>query len=169
MEDFAIRDGVQSTTRYRKGTGSKKYPKSETTPSQNFLGRHNYNAIKKPSFHSVGKGKLQRQRGRDDSSSRRMLSTSSRSEPARYPGSQLHTSDVTSVPRSPRRLPLTPAQESSGTYSPIIKEEIYNPAYDLYRFEDCQGVLPDDQDPLFMDNQNTQFMQVPPMCANNQY
>ncbi|KAF7910845.1 uncharacterized protein EAF01_002354 [Botrytis porri] len=169
LEDFAIRDGVQSTTRYRKGTGNKKYAKAESAPSQNYLGRHNYNAIRKPSFHSAGKGKLQRQRARDDSSSRRMLSTPSRSEPARYPGSQLHSSDVTSVSRSPRRLPLTPAPESSGTYSPVIKEESYNPAYDLYRFEDCQGVLPNDQDPLFMDSQNPQFMQVHPMCASNQY
>ncbi|APA09913.1 hypothetical protein SS1G_05834 [Sclerotinia sclerotiorum 1980 UF-70] len=164
LEDFAIKSGVQSTTRYRKGTGSKKYAKAESTPS-----RHNYNAMRKSSFHSNGKGKLLRQRGREDPNPRRMIPTSSRSEPARYPGSQLHASNVNSVSRSPRRSPPTPAPEGPGIYSPVIKEENYNPAYDLYRFEDCQGVLPDDHDPLFMDNQNPQFMQVHPMCTNNQY
>lgn len=168
MEDFAIRDGVQSTTRYRKGTGSKKYAKAESAQSQNYPSRHNYNSIRKSSFHS-GKGKLPRQRGRDDPSLRRMLPATSRSEPARYPVSQFHTSNVTFVPRSPQGSPLTPAPESSGTYSPVIKEENYNPAYDHYTLEDCQGVLPDDHDPLFMDNQNSQFMQIHPMCASNQY
>ncbi|CAD6441729.1 dc8c2459-97a9-41ee-940f-0d3d8b19f99a [Sclerotinia trifoliorum] len=163
LEDFAIRSGVQSTTRYRKGTGSKKYAKAESTPSPNHLSRHNYNAMRKPSFHSTGKGKLLRQRGREDPSPRRMISTSSR-----YPGSQFHASNVNSVSRSPRRSPPTPTPECRGIYSPVIKEENYNPAYDLYRFEDCQGVLPDDHGPLFMDNQNPQFMQVHPMCANNQ-
>ncbi|KAF7871615.1 hypothetical protein EAF04_003722 [Stromatinia cepivora] len=169
LEDFAIRDGVQSTTRYRKGTGSKKFAKAESTQSPNHPSRHNYNAMRKPSFHSIGKGKILRQRGREDPAPRRMIPTSSRSEPARYPGSQFHASNVTSVSRSPRRSPLTPTPDCPGIYSPVIKEENYNPAYDLYRFEDCQGVLPDDHDPLFMDNQNPQFMQVHPMCASNQY
>ncbi|KAI9648537.1 hypothetical protein NHQ30_003172 [Ciborinia camelliae] len=169
LEDFAVRDGVQSTTRYRKGTSSKKYAKTESTPSQSYPSRHNYNAIRKPSLHSIGKGKLQRQRVREDPTSRRMLPTCSRSEPTKYPGSHSYASNMASDSRSPRRSPLTPAPESSGTYSPAIKEENYNPAYDDYRFEDCQGVLLDDQDPIFMDNQSSRFMQVHPMCASNQY
>ncbi|ESZ98752.1 hypothetical protein SBOR_0858 [Sclerotinia borealis F-4128] len=169
LEDFAIRDGVQSTTRYRKGIGNKKYVKAESNTSQSYPSRHNYTAIRKPSFHSVSKGKLQRQRGRDDPISRRMIPTSSRSESARYSSGQFHASNVTSVSRSPRRSPLTPVPERAGTYSPVIKEENYNPAYELYSLEDCQGVLPDDHDPIFMDNQNSQFMQVHPMCGSNQY
>ncbi|KAA8575621.1 hypothetical protein EYC84_004747 [Monilinia fructicola] len=170
LEEFAIKDGVQSTTRYRKGNGSKKSAKAEGVLNQSCPGRQqNYNAIRKPSFHSTSKGKLQRQRGRDDPASRRILPVSSRSESVRYPASHFHASNVTSDARSPRRSPLTPAPESSGTYSPVIKEENFNAAREFYRFEDCQGVFPDDHAPVFMDTQNSQFMQGHPMCASNQY
>ncbi|QSZ29383.1 hypothetical protein DSL72_003897 [Monilinia vaccinii-corymbosi] len=167
LEDFAIKRGVQSTTRYRREAAG---AKADSAPKQKKPSRKRHrHAVRKSSLHSAAKAKRQRQKKRKHSASRRMLPKSSGSEPAGYPGSYFHTSNMTSDAGSPRRSPLTPAPETFGTYSPAIKEESYTPAYGFYRFEDSQGVLPDDQGPLFMHHQNTQFMQVHPMCASNPY
>jgi hypothetical protein len=169
LQEFAIRDGVQSTTRYRKGTGAKRYIRPEHH-SRSYAARHGHNAVRKPTFYSAGKERAQRQRDRDDyTSPQRPVTTSSEVHSENSTG-QNRIPNMTAISVSPRLSPITPRQPDFRPYSPVIKQESYEHAYDLYRFEDCQGVLSDNASPLFMDEQtSSQFMPPHSMCGNQQF
>ena len=112
MEDFAIRDGVQSTTRYRKGNGSKKSVKYDTqVPSRQIPSRRGGLC--------GGKAKDYRQRAREDRSELRH---------AAYPRPdterclQYHP-DHEPIPQqfATRQIsPLTPKHESLSLGSPFF-------------------------------------------------
>ncbi|TAQ91576.1 hypothetical protein B7494_g8 [Chlorociboria aeruginascens] len=155
LEEFAVKDGVQSTTRYRKGTGNKKFTRSENpAPSRQSSGRKGGIC--------AGKTKLQRQRVNDRSDSRR---SSQRIDTGRRPQLQHHTRSQAKQRHIPPLTPTTDAMASSSPYS-FAKPEQYNVAYDnLYNLEDVQGVLIDDT-PLFTNTPDLRCGSVALVAAN---
>jgi len=145
LEDFAIKDGVQSTTRYRKGTGAKKFIKSENPqPARQTSGRKG--GI------SASKNKLQRhQRVRDISDSRRSI-----------PRHQILHSQFPSQMRSMRQSsPLTPPNNEmppacNPYYFAKAEPQPENPYEEICGLEEVQGVYIDDS-PVFVHNQDAQF------------
>lgn len=138
LEDFAIRDGVQSTTRYRKGTGNKKHARSEhPTPTRQTSGR-------KGGF-CASKTKSQRQKAKEERPNQRVTS---RAEAPRQ--LQLHSQAVTQRQVSP----LTPPnlENISSPYFFSKSEQLDMSYDDMYGLEDVQGVYIDDHGPLFSGN-----------------
>ena len=125
LEDFAITDGVQSTTRYRKGNSNKRFIKSESpvAPRQTSARRAGPYA---------SKANLQRQRGKDDRSDLR------RTDPYPRPDARSHmhcSGDYDDPPQHiPRRQisPLTPNVESLPYFYPPVKHEQIESDYDSF-------------------------------------
>ncbi|PQE29922.1 forkhead domain-containing protein [Rutstroemia sp. NJR-2017a WRK4] len=169
LQEFAIRDGVQSTTRYRKGTGAKRYIRPDPH-SRNYAARHGFGAVRKPTFYPAGKERTQRLRDRDDIISPKRPMPASSEVLSANSTAQHQVTNMTAISVSLRLSPITPCQQDFASYSPVIKQESYDHAYDHYRFEDCQGVLNDSASPLFMDEQtSSQFMPPHSMCGNQQF
>ena len=146
LEDFAIKDGVQSTTRYRKRTGNQKLIKSEPhtlAPLRQSSGRKGYI--------SASKSKYSRHRVRDDHPDSR--GPMQRLETGRHPYQHQGRS------RSTRNSsPMTPCPEIMSPASPFFlpkSEEVDVPYEDMYHLEDVQGVCTDS--PLFSNSQDYPF------------
>ena len=138
LEDFAIKNGVQSTTRYRKRTGNQKVTKSENpAPSRQTSGRKG--GI------SASKTKSSRQRLKIDASDLR--------RPVHRPETGRHPYQYQSQHRFSRDFsPLTPSpEEPPQSASPLFtpKSEPFKAPYEvLYSLENVQGVYIDNS-PLF--------------------
>lgn len=148
LEDFAIKDGVQSTTRYRKGTGSKKFARSENpAPTRQSSGRKGGIC--------ASKNKLQRQRFKNDRSDLRTtprINTGVRSQ-------FIHDGKP---PHAMQRhvSPLTPTPESIPASSPYFMpkeepdfEDMCGLPEGIRGFEDVEGVFLDNT-PIFSDGSN---------------
>jgi len=158
LEDFAIKDGVQSTTRYRKGTGSKKFLRSENpAPARQSSGRKG--GI------SASKGKLQRQRVKDERSDLR------RPTPKIDTGRRQPFNHEDRTPQATQRhiSPSTPNPESLPSSSPYFipkPVEQFEIHYDdMCGLDDVQGVFLDET-PLFSNNHNSPFHNAHPICAS---
>lgn len=137
-----MKDGVQSTTRYRKGTGSKKFFRSDNpAPARQTSGRKGGIC--------AGKSKLQRQRVKDERSELRR--TTSRMDS----GQRQNFNHEVMVPQSTQRQisPLTPNAESMPSSSPYFmkQEQLDIPYEEIYGLDDVQAVYLDNA-PLFDDN-----------------
>ena len=146
LEDFAIRDGVQSTTRYRKGTGNKKGARSDNpTPARQTSGRKGGLC--------ASKSKLQRQKIKDDREDRR---STTRAEASR----QLRLQRNSRVVAQRQMTPLTPPnlENVASPYFFPKNEPLDLPYEDIYGLEDVQGVYVDDHGPLFCNGQLSPFM-----------
>ncbi|KAG9241569.1 hypothetical protein BJ878DRAFT_427841 [Calycina marina] len=157
LEDFAIRDGVQSTTRYRRATGNKKFAKSETpTHSRHTPPR--------------SRAKFQRQRAQENNHS------SSRHSP--YPSADmkgifLHSRNFGTDPQlvgtgqlSPRASTHSNITSGSPYFYPDVKPEPLDPNYTnlpIYTLEDVHGVCTDG--PLFS-HQQPVYNTTNGMCNN---
>jgi hypothetical protein len=157
LEDFAVKDGVQSTTRYRnpKGGGHKKFIKSDNpTPARQIPGRKGgICASKNP----------QRQKVRDDRADMR------RSAPRLDLGSQFHR-ESRSGHSQRQNSPLTPPNVESISSSPYYfsttKNESFEIPYeDMCNLGDVQGIYMDDNTPLFSNSQAL-FPTSNPNCAS---
>ncbi|KAG0652188.1 Forkhead box J3 [Hyphodiscus hymeniophilus] len=142
LEDFAVKDGVQSTTRYRKRTGNLRFTKSENpAPSRQSSGRRG--GI------SASKTKSSRQRVRDDRSE--AIGLMQRLDTGRQPYQQQSRSRV------PRDFsPMTPCPEDLSSATPFFspKSESFEVPYEDMCLEDVQGVYVDDG-PLFSNGPNS--------------
>jgi hypothetical protein len=158
LEDWAIKDGVQSTTRYRypKG-GNKKLSKHDTSTACQ------QSPTRKRELD--GKAKLQRQKVKENHSGRRLptqrINTASRS----------HFPHQVRSPIEHRQIsPLTPSPPTleSGPYFPLKSEPIESPYG--YSLKDVQGVYTLDNSPLFSQDQDEEspFFNGYSM-ANNRY
>ncbi|KAH8596699.1 hypothetical protein B0O99DRAFT_685694 [Bisporella sp. PMI_857] len=147
LEDFAIKDGVQSTTRYRKGNGSKKFIKTENpAPIRQTSGQKGgISAIKM---------RFQRHRVKDDRPDLRHENHIPRLETERLP--QFHY-DYDSLPQTLAQrqdTPLTPNAESTPASSPYffptVKYEYVESSYEevpVYALDQVHAVC--DDEPLF--------------------
>ena len=161
MEDFAIKDGVQSTTRYRKGTGNKKFTKSENpAPSRQSSGRKGGICASKTKF--------SRQRVKDDRPDLRR--SIQRLDTGRRPYQHQSRSQATQRQVSP----MTPCPESLPSANPYFfpKSEHFEVPYeDMCGLEGVQGVYIDDG-PIFSnghDSPISPFHNSHPMCASEHY
>jgi hypothetical protein len=145
LEHFAVKDGVQSTTRYRKGTGAKKFMKSENpAPARQSSGRKG--GI------SASKTKLLRQRVRDERNDpRRSLQ--------RYDilRSQYPTSARSNIVHRHNSPSTPPAHEHMNLASPYFHpnpkaEQFERPLDETCGLGDVQGVYVDGG-PVFTDQQ----------------
>ena len=160
LEEFAIKDGVQSTTRYRKGTGNKKFTKSDNpAPSRQSSGRKGGICASKTKF--------SRQRARDDRSD------------LRCPIQRLdtgHPYQYASHPQMSQRQvsPIIPCPEIMPSSSPyfIPKTEHFDlPHEDMCGLGDVQAVYVDDS-PLFSnghDSPVSPFHSPHPISASQRY
>jgi hypothetical protein len=153
LEAFAIRDGVQSTTRYRKGTGNKKVIRSDhPTPARQTSGRKGGIC--------ASKVKLQRQKTKEDREDRRST--------PRIRRVQIHRNSWAMVQR--QMTPLTPPnlEHISSPYVVPKSEPLDLPYDDFYRLEDVQGVYSDDRGPLFCDSQLSPLIGKHGLAAHHQ-
>ncbi|KAH7403281.1 hypothetical protein BKA64DRAFT_706784 [Cadophora sp. MPI-SDFR-AT-0126] len=166
LEEFAIRDGVQSTTRYRKGTGSKRFIRSETpAPSRVVSGRKGGISTKQ----GQAQAKLQHQqrqrsgvmmKGGDERRDNNPTRATQRIDNTRR--SDLHQQTRSQISRR-QRSPLTPpsanivASPGHGPYFFPKTEQVDVSFEDLYRFEDVQGVCIDNESPLFSNGSDAHF------------
>lgn len=157
MEDFAIKDGVQSTTRYRKGTGIKKFFRSDNpAPARQTSGRKG--GI------SAGKSKNQRARVKDDRLDLRRV-TSRVGEERR----QNFNHDVKTPQPNHRQIsPLTPtgSMPSSSPYFIPKQEPFEIPYEDMCGLDDVQGVYLDDT-PLFSGNSASSYHNAQSLCHSH--
>lgn len=135
LEDFAIKDGVQSTTRYRKGTGAKKFTRSDhPAPARQSSGRKG--GI------SASKTKLQKQRAREERSDSRCPIPRHNMLRSQYTRSHL-------IPR--QNSPITPpSHESIPSPNPYFfpkSENVEMIFEEACRLDNVQGV--DSDSPLF--------------------
>ncbi|RDL33265.1 uncharacterized protein BP5553_08704 [Venustampulla echinocandica] len=142
LEDFAIKDGVQSTTRYRKGTGAKKFVKSDNpTPSRQSSGRKG--GI------SARQTKLQRQRIREErSDSRRGIQKHDTHQSQFLQHTLNQRMQRLSSPSTP------PSHENMPSMNPYFlpkAEQLEVPYEDMCGLEVVQGVYLDDG-PVFTSN-----------------
>ncbi|KAH9215164.1 hypothetical protein DL95DRAFT_388872 [Leptodontidium sp. 2 PMI_412] len=166
LEEFAVRDGVQSTTRYRKGAGSKKFTKSDTPASCRVVsGRKGSKSTKQAQAHA----KLQLQQRQRSG----VMGTAMKADERRdnHPTHATHRIDNTrrsefhQQTRSQRqRSPLTPpsantiASSCQGPYFfPPKIEQFDTPYEDMYQFQDVQDVCIDDGSSLFSNGADAQF------------
>lgn len=149
MEDFAIKEGVQSTTRYRKGTGNKKFTKSEKpAPSRQSSGRKG----------GICASKTNSSRQRVSLDHRRSIQRLDTRHP--YP----HQSRC--LPTQRQVSPMTPCPESLPSTSPYFfsKSEHSEVRYeDRCGLEDVQGVYIDHDPPILP------FHKPHSMCASERY
>ena len=137
LEDFAVKDGVQSTTRYRKRTSNQISTKSENRiPSRQSSGRKGGICASKTRTH----GRRIKQDRPDSRCSGHRL------EMGQY--NYQHRSRS----RPPRELsPLTPCPVDLPSASPncLMKNNAFDPPYEDLCLDDVQGVYTDDSGPLF--------------------
>ncbi|PBP20762.1 cactin [Diplocarpon rosae] len=144
LEDFAIKDGVQSTTRYRKGTGAKKFIRSDTPSLSRVV------SGRRGGF-STKAAKLQRQR------ERQQRAKGDQRDPARadsfYRNQNFQQQQAQSQAHMPQhyvsqrqRSPLTPPSASDPVASPYFfgKQEEPDSPFDMYRLDEIHGVCVDD-------------------------
>lgn len=141
LEGFAIKDGVQSTTRYRKGTNNKRLMRSDNpTPARQISGRKGGICASKTKLH---RQKMITDERRDRRSTSRIRT------PRRL---QLHRRSPAMARR--QMTPLTPPnlENISSPYF-VPKGEPLDPPYeDVYGLEDVQGIYADDH-PIFSSGQ----------------
>ena len=140
-----MRDGVQSTTRYRKGAGSKRAARSGNLTARQTSGRKGGLCASKP--------KLQRQKIKEERADRR---STPRVDISRQ--MQLHPSSR-AVKQERQRSPLTPPnlESVSSPYFFPKSEPLDVPFEDIYGLEDVQGVYIDDHGALFSKGQQSPF------------
>lgn len=162
LEPFAIKDGVQSTTRYRKGTGSKKTIKSENpAPARQMSGREGGNQTHK----------FKRQRLREDQYNqrdhRRPAITTMNGGMSR---AQYSDSMASQIPQR-QVSPLTPLPESMHTGSPYFLKHEFDMSHDdipiYHTLEDVRGIYMDNNSPLFVDDHGSPFHHQPAMYSNH--
>lgn len=155
LEDFAIKDGVQSTTRYRKGTGNKTFTKSENpAPSRQSSGRKGGICASKTKF--------SRQKTKEDRSDPRR--SAQRLDSGRYPYQHQGRSQMTQRQLSP----MTPCPESlpsTGSYF-FPKSEPFELPYEELCLGNVQGVY-SDNGPVFSNGHDSSFHD--PLCASQRY
>jgi hypothetical protein len=156
LEDFAINDGVQSTTRYRKGTGSNKFTKSKNpTPSRQSLGRKGgIRAKTKFSHQKVKAGRSDRPR------------SIQRLDTGRRPHQPQSKSQVTQRQVSP----MTPCPESLSSSRPyfIPKPEYFEvPCEDMCDLGDVQVCV--DDGPVFSNDHDFVFQNSHSLCTSPRY
>ncbi|KAG4430766.1 hypothetical protein IFR05_013751 [Cadophora sp. M221] len=161
LEEFAVRDGVQSTTRYRKGTGSKKAIKPNTPASCRVVsGRKGGVSTKQ----AQTQAKLQlQQRQRRGGMGMTMKGGERRDNHPTHAThridntrrSELHQQTRSQISQR-QRSPLTPPSATAIAPSPCQgpyffppKPEQFDSPYDLYQFQDVQDVCIDDGSSLF--------------------
>ncbi|TVY40992.1 Fork-head transcriptional regulator [Lachnellula subtilissima] len=138
LEEFAIKDGVQSTTRYRKGTGAKKFMKTENpAPSRQSSGRKG--GI------SASKTKMQRQQQRSMSGTHR----SRHGHGYEFLRSHFPTQRHSSPPTPPTHENI-PGAGCNPYFFP--KQQLEMPYEDMCGLQDVQGVYIDDHGPIFANN-----------------
>ncbi|KAG9235594.1 hypothetical protein BJ875DRAFT_266855 [Amylocarpus encephaloides] len=144
LEEFAIRDGVQSTTRYRKSNGARKLIKSENMPSPSRQNSGRKGGITARNI------KIQRQRIRDERADPRRSFHRAESMRPHYPHQgRSNMAHRHSSPATPPNHESIPAPSSYF----LPKAEPYEVHYEqLYGLEDVQGVFLDA--PLFSHQQN---------------
>ncbi|TVY92631.1 Fork-head transcriptional regulator, partial [Lachnellula willkommii] len=136
LEEFAIKDGVQSTTRYRKGTGAKKFMKTENpAPSRQSSGRKG--GI------SASKTKMQRQQQRSISSTHR----------SRHGHEFLRSHFPTQRYSSPLTPPTHENIPGAGC-NPYFFPKQQLEYEDMCGLQDVQGVYIDDNGPIFAESQD---------------
>ncbi|EPE24584.1 Winged helix DNA-binding protein [Glarea lozoyensis ATCC 20868] len=145
LADFAVRDGVQSTTRYRKGTGAKKGARSNShIRSRQDSGRRG--------GLSASKNKFTRQRFREQRTDTRRALQSYDFLQSQYQSSA--TSNMGARHNSPS---TPPSHEQMGLASPYfnthMKLEPYERPMDLISLEDVQGAYLNGE-PVFTDQQD---------------
>ncbi|KAK2625523.1 hypothetical protein QTJ16_004835 [Diplocarpon rosae] len=146
LEDFAIKDGVQSTTRYRKGTGAKKFIRSDT-PS------HSRVASGRRGGFSTKAAKLQRQRERQqrakgDERDLARVDSFYRSQNLQQQQAQSQTHMPQSNVSQRQRSPLTPTSAVGPSPYFFGKQEEPDSPFDMYRLDEIHGVCVDDS-PVF--------------------
>ncbi|KAE9368566.1 hypothetical protein N431DRAFT_443992 [Stipitochalara longipes BDJ] len=147
LEDFAIKDGVQSTTRYRKGTNAKKFMKTDSpAPARQSSGRRGGLAQRD---HRHPKDRL-----KDRLGSRRPTPCIGLPQNPQYQGGS-HAA------QQRHRSPLTPPHpEQVFSASPYFfpKSEQFEAPFEemIGGLEDVQGVYIDDG-PLFSNDQEFHF------------
>ena len=154
-----MRDVVQSTTRYRKGAGSKRaVPSDNLTLAKQRSGRKGGLC--------ASKLKLQRQKIKEDPADRRSIRRVDISRPM-----QLHPSSP-AIKQQRHRSPLTPPNLESVS-SPYFfpKSEPLDvpfdvPFEDIYGLEDVKGVYIDDHGALFSKGQQSPFSSKHPLPAS---
>jgi hypothetical protein len=145
LEEFAVRHGVQSTTRYRKGTGNKKAARSDNpTPARQTPGRKGGLC--------ASKMKLQRLKTTEDRADRR-------STPRIDTSRQLQLNRSSRAVTRRQALPLTPPnlENVSSPYCFSQGTPLDVPCEDIYGLEDVQGVYVEDHEPIFSNGQPSPF------------
>jgi hypothetical protein len=141
LEDWAIKEGVQSTTRYRnKGLGNKKVLKHDTSTAC----RQNTTRKGGP----FGKTKLRRQRVKEDHQGPRLSIQKVDTGRSQFPHqvrSPIEQRQISPLTPSPRSL------ESSPYFH--LKSEPIESRYG-YSLRDVQGVYTLDNSPLFCQDQD---------------
>lgn len=157
LEDFAIKDGVQSTTRYRKGTNTKKFMKTDTpAPARQVSGRKGSHALRDV--------RNQRQRFKERPVSRRPTPGVGMPSNIQYPRGP-------HAPQQRQRSPLTPPHPEPVFSPPYFFPKLEQPEVPFEEMigglEDVQGVYIDDG-PLFSNGQEPHFHSGHPM-SNHPY
>ncbi|KAL2063674.1 hypothetical protein VTL71DRAFT_5479 [Oculimacula yallundae] len=165
LEEFAVRDGVQSTTRYRKGAGTKKSGRTDApAPSRVSSGRKGGMSTKREQAklqyqqrHRSGGMTMKSEERGDVHSTRaghRSIDNARRSD-----FHQQTRSQISQRQRSPLTPPSASTMASPGVapyFFPKV-EHFDMPYEDLYRFEDVSGVCIDNGSPLFSNDADVQF------------
>jgi hypothetical protein len=164
LEDFAIKGGVQSTTRYRKGTGTKKFVKSETPAhARQMAGQRGGNAVKL----------YKRPRGRDDQLDARDHRDPRRPHPKADTGARARFHDPMNTPTTQRQIsPVTPNPDSSSPYYCFKNEHLdlglgVDGSIPSYSYEDVQGVWDNNSPPFITDEDS--LIQNPHSVYATQY
>src|SRR6266536_546307 len=149
LEDFAIKDGVQSTTRYRKGTSSKKFTKSENHhPQRNrqIAGRKGGEAASKIKFQRL---REQRRSNRGDGFGQSRRTVPGRIDTTRRTPFHSHTRERVG---QRHRSPLTPPPPES-MLRPAASSPYYFHKTEQYEmpFEDMVGVGLEDVQGVYVD------------------
>jgi hypothetical protein len=154
LEDFAIKDGVQSTTRYRKGTNAKKFMKTDTpAPARQISGRKGGLAPRDP--------RLLRQRFKERSIPRRSTPCVGLRHNLQYPRSSQPTQQRQRSPLTPPHPEPVFASSNSHFFPKLEQYEV--PFEEMCRsLNDVQGVYIDDG-PLFSDDHEPHFHNGHPM------
>lgn len=144
LADFAIRVGVQSTTRYRKGTGAKKFIRSNNpAPARQSSGRKGGICSSKTKLHRQRAGRMEQMEPGLSSSYHHGI------DPARRLEFQQHTNARMMDDRA--RTPLTPPTASAlpDSYYFGKSESSYDLLTDnVYKLENVSGIYLDEA-PVF--------------------
>ncbi|KAH7319469.1 hypothetical protein BKA65DRAFT_102647 [Rhexocercosporidium sp. MPI-PUGE-AT-0058] len=165
LEEFAVRDGVQSTTRYRKGTGAKKFIKSDTPATSRVVSGRKGGMSTKQAQAKLQLQQRQRSGGMsmkgDERRDNHPTRATQRIDNARRSGFHQQTrSQISQRQRSPLTPPSANTIASPGQGGPYFfpkMEKLDTPYEDLYRLEDVQGVFVDNGSSLFSNGPDTHF------------